>query len=64
MQSINLKAFLLIPGSRKLERLDENIGALAINLSPNDLQEIESAIAKITVQGDRYPEHIERMTGL
>jgi aryl-alcohol dehydrogenase-like predicted oxidoreductase len=50
-----------IPGSRKLERLDENIGALAVELSPNDLQEIESAISKITVQGTRYPQEIERL---
>src|SRR6266498_2469367 len=53
-----------IPGSRKLERLDENIGALAVELKPADLREIKSAISKITVQGDRYPEHLERMTGL
>ena len=53
-----------IPGSRKLERLDENIGAVAVNLSPDDLREIESAASKITVQGARYPEHLERMTGL
>ena len=53
-----------IPGSRKLERLDENIGALAVELKPDDLQEIKSAISKITVQGARYPEHLERMTGL
>ncbi len=53
-----------IPGSRKIERLDENIGALAVHLLPDDLQEIKSAISNITVQGDRYPEHIERMTGL
>src|SRR5512137_2065428 len=52
-----------IPGSRKLERLDENIGALAVELKPDDLQEIESAISKITVQGDRYPEDIARQTG-
>jgi aryl-alcohol dehydrogenase-like predicted oxidoreductase len=50
-----------IPGSRKLERLDENIGALAVELSPNDLQGIESAISKITVQGTRYPQEIERL---
>ena len=49
-----------IPGSRKLERLDENIGALAVELTPDDLREIESAISKITVQGDRYPQDIER----
>jgi aryl-alcohol dehydrogenase-like predicted oxidoreductase len=53
-----------IPGSRKLERLDENIGALAVELTPDDLREIKSAISKITVQGDRYPEQLERMTGL
>ena len=52
-----------IPGSRKLERLDENIGALAVELTPDDLQEIESAISKITVQGDRYPENLKQMTG-
>jgi len=52
-----------IPGSRKLERLDENIGALAVELKPEDLQEIESAISKITVQGDRYPENLKKMTG-
>ncbi len=53
-----------IPGSRKLERLDENIGALAVELQPDDLREINNAIATITVQGDRYPEQLERMTGL
>jgi aryl-alcohol dehydrogenase-like predicted oxidoreductase len=49
-----------IPGSRKLERLDENIGALAIKLSSDDLREIESALSTITVQGARYPQDIER----
>jgi aryl-alcohol dehydrogenase-like predicted oxidoreductase len=52
-----------IPGSRKLERLDENIGALAVELKPDDLQEINSAISKITVQGDRYPKELKQMTG-
>ena len=52
-----------IPGSRKLERLDENIGALAVELKPDDLREIKSAISKITVQGDRYPENLKQMTG-
>jgi len=52
-----------IPGSRKLARLDENIGALAIELKPDDLREIKSAISKITVQGDRYPENLKQMTG-
>ncbi len=53
-----------IPGTRKLERLEENLGAAAVDLTPDDLREIESAASKITVQGDRYPEHLERMTGL
>jgi aryl-alcohol dehydrogenase-like predicted oxidoreductase len=51
-----------IPGSRKLERLDENIGAAAIELTSDDLREIESAASEITVQGARYPEHLEQMT--
>jgi aryl-alcohol dehydrogenase-like predicted oxidoreductase len=49
-----------IPGSRKLERLDENIGALAVELSSGDLSEIDSAISKIAVQGARYPEAMEK----
>jgi len=52
-----------IPGTTKLERLDENIGAAAIELTSDDLREIESAASKITVQGDRYPEQIMRMVG-
>jgi aryl-alcohol dehydrogenase-like predicted oxidoreductase len=51
-----------IPGSRKLERLDENIGAVAVELTSDDLREIESALSKITVQGARYPQDIERQT--
>jgi len=53
-----------IPGTTKLSRLDENIGALSIELTSDDLREIDSAASKITVQGDRYPEHLQRMTGL
>jgi len=53
-----------IPGTTKLQRLDENIGAVAVELTADDLREIESAAAAITVQGDRYPEHLQRMTGL
>jgi aryl-alcohol dehydrogenase-like predicted oxidoreductase len=53
-----------IPGTRRLERLDENTGAVAVDLTPGDLAEIEEAAAKITVQGARYPEHLERMTNL
>jgi aryl-alcohol dehydrogenase-like predicted oxidoreductase len=52
-----------IPGSRKLERLDENIGALAVDLTFDDLREIDSALSKITVKGARYPQEIERQTG-
>jgi len=52
-----------IPGSRKLERLEENIGAVAVELTPGDLREIESAISKITIQGDRYPKELAKQTG-
>jgi len=52
-----------IPGSRKLERLDENIGAVTVELTSDDLREIENALLKITVQGARYPENLERQTG-
>lgn len=53
-----------IPGTTKLARLDENLGAAAVELTPGDLQQINSAAAKITVQGERYPEALERLTGL
>src|ERR1700726_4984362 len=52
-----------IPGTTKLSRLDENIGAVAVELTSDDLCEIESAASKITVQGARYPEELERRTG-
>jgi aryl-alcohol dehydrogenase-like predicted oxidoreductase len=52
-----------IPGTTKRARFEENIGAAAIELTPDDLREIDSAASRITVQGARYPEHIERMTG-
>jgi aryl-alcohol dehydrogenase-like predicted oxidoreductase len=52
-----------IPGTTKLKRLEENIGAVEIELTPDDLREIESAASKITVQGARYPEKLEQMTG-
>ena len=52
-----------IPGTRNPGRLDENIGAAQVELTPGDLQEIQSAAAKITVQGARYPESMERMSG-
>jgi aryl-alcohol dehydrogenase-like predicted oxidoreductase len=53
-----------IPGTTKLHRLEENIGATAVELTSNDLREIESASSKIKVEGARYPEAIEKMTGL
>src|SRR5256885_461945 len=52
-----------IPGTTKLHRLEENIGAVAIQLTPDDLREIASASSEITVQGARYPENLEQMTG-
>lgn len=52
-----------IPGTTKLHRLDENIGATAVELTPDDLRGIESAASRITVQGARYPERLEQMTG-
>ncbi|MDI1482968.1 aldo/keto reductase [Polyangium sp. y55x31] len=53
-----------IPGTTKRNRLEENLGAAHVELTPDDLREIDGAAAKITVQGARYPEHLERMTGL
>jgi len=53
-----------IPGTTKLSRLEENIGAAAIQLTPDDLRGIDNAASKITVQGARYPEELQRMTGL
>ncbi len=53
-----------IPGTTKLHRLEENIGAAAIELTPDDLREIDSAASRITIEGARYPEELERRTGL
>jgi len=52
-----------IPGTTKLHRLEENIGAASIELTSDDLREIESAASKIKVQGARYPEHLEKLAG-
>jgi aryl-alcohol dehydrogenase-like predicted oxidoreductase len=52
-----------IPGTTKLDRLDENIGALAVELTADDLRDIDAAASQITVQGARYPEKLEQMTG-
>ena len=53
-----------IPGTTKLNRLEENIGAAAVELSSDDLRDIDSAAAKIKLEGARYPERLEKMTGL
>ena len=52
-----------IPGTRKLERLEENLGAAELHLTPGDLREIETASSKITLQGARYPEHLQKLVG-
>jgi aryl-alcohol dehydrogenase-like predicted oxidoreductase len=52
-----------IPGTTKLNRLEENIAAVEIELTTDDLDEIENAASQIEVQGDRYPQHLEQMTG-
>ncbi len=53
-----------IPGTKKLERLEENIGAVEVELTAEDLREIDSSASKITIQGARYPEALEKRTGL
>jgi aryl-alcohol dehydrogenase-like predicted oxidoreductase len=53
-----------IPGTTKLSRLNENIGAVSLELTADDLSQINEAASKIVIEGDRYPEHIEKMTGL
>ncbi len=53
-----------IPGTTRLSRLEENIGAVSLDLTAGDLQQIDSAASKIPVSGDRYPEHLEKLTGL
>jgi aryl-alcohol dehydrogenase-like predicted oxidoreductase len=52
-----------IPGTTKLHRLEENIGAAGIELTRDDLHEIDSALASITVQGERYPAHLQERVG-
>jgi aryl-alcohol dehydrogenase-like predicted oxidoreductase len=52
-----------IPGTTKLNRLDENIGAVSVELTPDDLRELDSAATTIEVQGARYPEKLEQLTG-
>ena len=50
-----------IPGTTKLHRLDENLGAAGIELTPDDLREIAGALSGIIVQGDRYPPHLQAL---
>ena len=52
-----------IPGTTKPHRLKENIGAVSVQLAPKDLRELEGATSKITVQGARYPEHLQELVG-
>src|SRR5262249_25289601 len=52
-----------IPGTTKLNRLAENIGAVSVELTPSDLRDIDNAASKITIEGARYPEQIEQLTG-
>jgi aryl-alcohol dehydrogenase-like predicted oxidoreductase len=52
-----------IPGTTKRERLEENIGAADLRLTSEDLAEIDRAASEIRVEGARYPEHLERLTG-
>ena len=52
-----------IPGTRRLERLEENLGAMAVELSEAELAEIDEAASRIHVEGERYPEALERLTG-
>jgi len=52
-----------IPGTTKLHRLEENIGAAGVELTADDLHEIRSAVSKVAVQGARYPEHLQKLVG-
>ena len=52
-----------IPGTTKLHRLEENLGAAGVQLTPGDLRDIESAVSKISVQGDRYPPNLQARVG-
>jgi aryl-alcohol dehydrogenase-like predicted oxidoreductase len=52
-----------IPGTTKLHRLEENLGAVSVELSPDDLRQLEAAAAKIQLQGARYPEELQKLVG-
>lgn len=53
-----------IPGTTKRSRLDENVGAVELDLVASDLREIDTAVAKVPVRGNRYPEHLQKLVGL
>ena len=53
-----------IPGTTKLHRLEENLGAVNVKLTTDDLQQIDDAASKIQIEGERYPEALEKLTGL
>jgi aryl-alcohol dehydrogenase-like predicted oxidoreductase len=52
-----------IPGTTKLDRLEENLGAVGVELSPDDLEELEAAASKVPVEGARYPEELQKLVG-
>lgn len=52
-----------IPGTTKLHRLEENIGAVAVELTADDLRDIDGAVSKVTIEGARYPEHLQKLVG-
>jgi aryl-alcohol dehydrogenase-like predicted oxidoreductase len=52
-----------IPGTTKLHRLEENLGAASVELTGNDLRNIEAVLSQVTVQGDRYPAHLQQRVG-
>jgi aryl-alcohol dehydrogenase-like predicted oxidoreductase len=55
---------LPIPGTTKLHRLEENLGAASVELTPDDLRAIDAAASKVQLQGARYPEELDKLTGL
>lgn len=55
---------LRVPGTTKLGRLEENLGAANVELTPDDLREIDAVASKIQIEGARYPEELEKRTGL
>ena len=52
-----------IPGTTKPHRLEENLGAVLVQLTPEELRELESAASQIAIQGERYPEHLQKLVG-